>query len=82
MNEKHNDGGPAYPVASELALHAGHPGMSMRQHYAGLAMQGILVAGELSRVDALFTSEVLRRIVVVSSVAFKLADAMIKQENE
>lgn len=47
-NEKKNDGGPAYPgrVILEDKLGGAHestnPGMSLRDHFAGLAMQAIV----------------------------------------
>lgn len=34
-----NDGGPAFPMVSDLMGHA--PGMSLRDWFAGLAMQGL-----------------------------------------
>lgn len=40
-----DDGGPAFPVSEEAArgkVAAVYGGMSLRDHYAGLAMQGIL----------------------------------------
>ena len=47
-NEKKNDGGPAFPcrVILEDKLGGAHestnPGMSLRDHFAGLAMQGFV----------------------------------------
>lgn len=44
MTTKPNDGGPAYPM--HVPAHSGfgpheHPGMTLRDHFAGLAMQGM-----------------------------------------
>ena len=38
------DGGPAFPVP-ESANYAGYPGMTLREWYAGLAMQGLIARG-------------------------------------
>lgn len=52
MNDtkQHDDGGPAFPVAGhtgenpELTAYGklGHPGMSLRDWFAGMALQGLL----------------------------------------
>lgn len=33
------DGGPAFPITEQHGSNSGMPGMSLRQHYAGLLMQ-------------------------------------------
>lgn len=51
--EKIDDGGSAFPTLPPLHPEGGHPdgypypqdGMSLRQWYAGLAMQGLLASG-------------------------------------
>lgn len=72
MADMKDDGGPAFPHYREVYSHhddAGkevripvvHPGMSLRQWYAGLAMQGLLANGQpcfvekdaITRADAL-----------------------------
>lgn len=44
-----NDGGPAYPVTqwnNDSASREIMGGMSLRDHFAGLAMQGMIACGE------------------------------------
>lgn len=63
---------PAFPIqnAQYPDAYGGHPGMTLRQHYAGLAMQGIMAAeGE----DTVYSLE----MVAVRSVA--LADALLEE---
>ncbi len=61
------DGGPAYPVPNS-ANQNGQEGMSLRDHFAGLAMQGLL-ANEDARLMAFDEC---------SRVAYEHADAMIR----
>lgn len=45
MSDINNDGGPAYPVSvgtGPLSANFSSPGMSLRDWYVGLAMQGLL----------------------------------------
>lgn len=64
------DGGCVFPGTEVNGLNMGVPGMSMRQYYAGLAMQGILAYGKYANpID-------------MAGFAFVLADAMIAQENK
>lgn len=37
-----DDGGPAFPIPSDGRTHGTESGMSLRDHFAGLAMQTIL----------------------------------------
>ena len=66
-----------YPLPADVASDAGDSlasmvaherGMSLRQHYAGLAMQGMLVG----QPGAILTH--------VAASAFRLADIMLEQE--
>lgn len=63
------DGGPAYPIPSDGVSFGTHPGMSLRDHFAGLAMQGLL-ANQDAR---LMTSTEYARI------AYEHADAMLTE---
>lgn len=45
-----NDGGPAFPMPAETGVHAGHPGMSLRDWVAGQAMAA-MVSDEAFRKD-------------------------------
>ena len=90
MSDKIKDGGPAFPVSTAEASEGhqdGHntwqfPGMTLRDHFAGLAMQGIV--GSIDSEDSyrrmrghasaagLSVSEWIARD------AYKQADAMLK----
>jgi len=62
-----NDGGPAYPVPNS-ANRNGQEGMSLRDHFAGLAMQGLL-ANEDAR---------LRTSTECARIAYEHADAALR----
>lgn len=65
--EKINDGGPAFPAAKEIRVQSGYDyemkrpayetqvqistGMSLRDWYAGMALQGILAASKSYALD-------------------------------
>lgn len=66
MGEKINDGGPAFPRSANDCDN-GAPGMSLRDWFAGMAMQGSL-SGRECALDA--------QMVGMASYAF--ADAMLK----
>jgi hypothetical protein len=61
-----NDGERAYPVATESSVH--QRGMSLRDHFAGLAVQGLCSAsdGRATRVPSIIADE-----------AYRIADAML-----
>jgi len=64
-----NDGGPAYPVTqwnNDSASREIMGGMSLRDHFAGLAMQGVIA------IDAQLT------IQVQCEEAYRYADAMLR----
>ena len=68
------DGGPAYPFRKTVRLN-GEPidtedysGMSMRDHFAGLAMQGMLACGLWSHLAP----------DQMASVAYQRADSMLR----
>ena len=69
-----NDGGPAFP-APEGSLYAG---MTLRQWYAGMALQGLL-ASETESYDYPKTST-MTRYQRAAGEAFCMADAMLQQE--
>jgi len=78
-NEKKNDGGPAYPRPGANIINAedyvtGNEGMSLRDHFAGLAMQGIM--GNSDYAAAFATNE--HAAEVIAKHAVMVADAMIK----
>lgn len=75
MPAKINDGGPAYPVSwQEMNINGDYrmvarPGMSLRQHYAGLAMASILQTPSGGREEP----------AIVAKASALMADAMIKE---
>ena len=80
--ENSRNSGPAFPTATEHGFNCGEPGMTLRDHFAGLAMQGIV--GSIDSEDSyrrmrghasaagLSVSEWIARD------AYKQADAMLK----
>ena len=78
------DGGPAYPVPDlhmpDGQIQFGSYGMSLRDHFAGLAMQGILSAPieiqkawiELSQENGVAQQD------AISGAAYEYADAMLR----
>jgi hypothetical protein len=68
-----NTGGPAFPSPG-VVLHSGnqqgaYEGMTLRDYFAAKAMQGILASGNLPK--SVQYDE-------LASVAYKMADAMLK----
>ena len=63
MAEKINDGGPVFPC--EIGTTS--KGMTLRDHFAGKAMQGMLACEMLRATEQEFAER-----------AYKLADAMLK----
>jgi hypothetical protein len=61
-------GGPVYPQTSDVEI--GGEGLSLRDYFAGLALQGILANGRAA--DAPLTAE----------VAYDFADAMIAERQQ
>jgi len=64
------DGGPAFPAPYGVG-HVTTQGMTLRDHFAGLAMQGMLTIScrvEEFEIDAM--------------VAYKIADAMLRAREE
>ena len=73
------DGGRAFPalphyerVGNNHHFYEGSYGMTLRQWYAGMAMQGIMASWEGAETEHLPT---------ISIMAFKMADAMIAEDN-
>ena len=80
------DGGPAFPSGAQMTLNADgnwpamippQNGMSLRQLYAGMAMQGLLTRNEVvPRYCGEWSQE---RASEICADAYTLADAMIKE---
>lgn len=73
MADERDDGGPAFPV-TEKHLQEEYPGMTLRQWYAGMAMQGMLSDRHGHRVE--FEGDEN----AVAHRAFACADAMLAHE--
>jgi hypothetical protein len=73
-----SDGGPAFPCDGPEILNARHSGMSLRDWFAGMAMQRLLiVAGDaISKMDAADLQELLAR------KSFEMADARIAEREK
>ena len=78
------DGGPAFPIpVTEERLPIAINGMSLRQWYAGMALQGLLA-------DSRHHAEALARrhgtdsklVEIFAKFAFSFADAMIAEEEK
>ena len=75
-----NDGGPAYPVPDTIhgngQIQYGSNGMSLRDHFAGLAMQGALITSmSLGEIDAAERAQCLDR---AAGLFYEMADAMLR----
>ena len=66
------DGGPAFPVHPDQTAHRGTPGMSLRDWFAGMALQGLLA--QQPHDDALKEGG-------LALMAFQCADAMLKERS-
>lgn len=70
MSEEIKDGGPAFPITERqehldgATVCAEWPGISKREWFAGMALQGLMLAGRESR---------------AAEIAFQYADAMISE---
>lgn len=74
-----DDGGPAFPMQEQIQpatdggnawLSPGQPGMSLRDWFAGKAMEGMLASQKCEAFDGVNT-------IAISDAAFRYADAML-----
>lgn len=72
------DGGPAFPITAEQSSSGmiPMPGMSLRDYFAGLAMQGLIASGA----DANRGHD--GYMVTVAKLAFRYADAMLAERDK
>jgi hypothetical protein len=84
MSDTKKTGGPAYPVPNDANVN-GQEGMTLRDHFAGLAMQGTL-ANEarlaiIAKEDGLpaYALEMQDRL---ARRCYSMADAMIKARKQ
>ena len=75
MQKPIDDGGPAFPCNSPNGKET-HPGMSLRDWFAGMAMQGMLA---VSSVQSTLTHDAIRG---GTKTSFEIADAMLAAGKE
>ena len=68
---------PAFPTTEAHGVNYGSPGLTKREYFAGLAMQGLLACGALTmaqdnRIRPFNEQE-------ISDLAFHMADAMLAE---
>jgi hypothetical protein len=68
-----NTGGPAFPTTQENGCNSGEPGMTLRDHFAAKALQGILSSDRY--VGLIGVNRYEQR---TAEDAYKMADAMLK----
>ena len=71
-----NTGGPAFPVPEDENAPV-HDGMTLRDYFAGLAMQGTL-AGRKGSLQGISKEQVES----IARDSYKFADAMIRERDE
>ena len=73
MTDK-KDGGPAFPLPSDggRSIHPAVRGMSLRDWFAGMALQGLISVPENGAIHSPTDAK----------TAFELADAMIEEHNK
>lgn len=71
-----NTGGAAFPLSRESSMSKNYEGMTLRDYFAGQALQGIIASGIFVDPDGLFTGNAAP---VMAEAAYLLADAMIAE---
>lgn len=66
-----DNGGPAFPITEQHGANTGCAGMTLRDHFAGLAMQALTV--ETGNIDMIRS---------VARIAYDYADAMIEARKQ
>lgn len=82
--EKKNDGGPAFPIYIEKIVPGNyaraHPGMSLRDWFAGQALRGILAwdaeMNNRSRTDVSTEPQ------IIAASCYNIADAMLAEREK
>lgn len=73
-------GGPAFPIWHETSVCAS--GMSIRDHFAGMALQGDWAAQDDDNLGA-FSCDVQQEILIKrAQLYYRMADAMLKARSE
>lgn len=75
-----NDGGPAFPREDYQGGNApGQSGMSLRDYFAGEALSAVIAAYVEANGACIGSDHIIRN---APAIAFKFADAMLKERNE
>lgn len=87
MKNKINDGGPAFPIGHPDCSTAGQSikeaqGMTLRDHFAGLALQGILISSTTKTTASKMTIVEMLDRDVAAMAAYQFADAMIAERSK
>ena len=77
MNTPINHGGNAFPIPYDAS-----PGMTMRQWYAGMALQGIMANTHFMAHLLISNGMKGDAIAIAAAQAFLAADSMIAQETQ
>jgi hypothetical protein len=75
---KTNDGGPAFPIPSKQHVH--WEGMSLRDWFAGMALQGLAVMHAAILTEE--NSPELPPAEATAKAAYEIADAMLTRRNQ
>ena len=79
------DGGPAFPIPAVPTRHGSQSGMSLRDYFAGLALQGGLSSTETLRGAAMSVLRADKKITLEQMLAvrsYAFADAMLAARKE
>lgn len=79
-----NTGGPAFPVIESERCESVCEGMTLRDHFAGLAMQGYIayMGCGPDRVDQIGADDNEPNKTVIARCAYKIADAMLAEREK
>jgi hypothetical protein len=73
-----NDGGPAFPRPHSHMMAPSQTGMTLRQHYAGQAMMGVIGDGHTMWDSSMFQCDTDQ----IADFAFRMADSMIERSKK
>ena len=85
QDPKSIDGGPAFPIPAVPTRHGSQSGMSLRDYFAGLALQGGLSSTETLRGAAMSVLRADKKITLEQMLAvrsYAFADAMLAARKE
>lgn len=78
-----DDGGPVHPTLQKHGFNSGVPGMTLRDHFAGLAMQGELAAMIMDEEgnSGMDLQVVDSSLLKLTKHWYRIADFMLKARN-